>query len=171
MHDPNLLDRLETLPWSPWKGLVYRYTLGDYPPDRANYKGARWNPRDTAAIYSSLEKKTVLAEAQYRLSIEPFPVRLALWLHTVRVEVDSAVDLRDAELLRELGISEAELQDDDYSPCQRVGGAVAWLGRAGLFVPSARAGGGAGNLVLFPEAGERFEFEVVERKSVSHDGT
>jgi hypothetical protein len=43
---------------------------------------------------------------------------------------------------------------------QRVGGAIAWLGRDGLLVPSARADGV--NLVIFPNQQKaEYEFRVV----------
>jgi hypothetical protein len=51
MADRSSLDSiLASLKSSTWSGWVFRVMLNDYPPDRENTQGARWNPPDIAAI-------------------------------------------------------------------------------------------------------------------------
>jgi hypothetical protein len=53
---------LASLQCSMWGGQVFRVMLNDYPPDRENTHGARWNPPDVAAIYTCLEPAVWIAE-------------------------------------------------------------------------------------------------------------
>jgi RES domain-containing protein len=62
-------------------------------------------------------------------------------LYELLILLKAAVDLTDGRY-KEVGLTELELGTDDLSACQRVGGAVAWLGYDGIIVPSARAQGG-----------------------------
>ena len=45
-------DILEQVSPERFAGVVYRVMINDYPPDKENTVGARWNPKDTAAIYT-----------------------------------------------------------------------------------------------------------------------
>jgi RES domain-containing protein len=94
----------------------------------------------------SLERDTALAEAEYRLSLEPVPVRASRTLYTIRISLGKAMDLTSWDLLQDLGLAEPDLMGDDRSKCQRIGAAVAWLAHDGLLVPSARSSGT--NLVI-----------------------
>jgi RES domain-containing protein len=49
--------------------------LNDYPPDRENIQGARWNPPDVAAIYACFEPAVCIAEVEYNLARQPRPVK------------------------------------------------------------------------------------------------
>lgn len=60
---PEMLDLLQAAVRSVWKRTVYRHMFGAYPPDRSNTAGARWNGPPLAAIYTSRERETALAEA------------------------------------------------------------------------------------------------------------
>jgi RES domain-containing protein len=66
---------LASLKSSSWSGTVYRMMLGEYPPDRENTQGARWNPPDLAAIYTSLSPEAAIAEVEYNLAHQSQPVR------------------------------------------------------------------------------------------------
>jgi RES domain-containing protein len=136
--------------------------FGTYPPSRENTGGARWNPRGVAAIYSSLERDTALAEAAYRMSLEPFRPRAKRTVYRIGVRLNHLVDISDRSVLAQLGVTEVDLSADDFSACQKVGGAVAWLGNDGLLVPSARAAGT--NLVIFP--GDDYDFEVLDSEDI-----
>ena len=166
-HDPKLLDRLEAIEQRPWNGSVYRYTGGGRPPDQENTMGAWWNPPEVPAIYTSLERETMLAEFENALAaFVPRPRREAFTAYEIRVAVEGVLDLRPDGLLDELGITPADLTADDHTACQRVAGAVAWLSRGGLLVPSARHPDGT-NLVIFPHAQDpNYEFEVLSETSM-----
>ena len=148
LFDQDLLDALENLESQPWEGQAWRFVLGDTDPFQPNTRGARWNPPDTAALYTSLERTTVLAELDHVRHLQTPALRRELFVvHTIRTRVTRMLDLTDRTLLHTLGVGDAELSSDDRTPCRRVGGAAAWLGHDGILVPSARADGA--NLVVF----------------------
>ncbi len=148
LYDQDLLDALESLEAQSWEGEAWRFVLGDTDPFQPNTRGARWNPPDTAALYTSLERSTVLAELDHVRHLQTPPLRKELFvLHTIRTRVTKMLDLSDRDLLVTLGVRDSELSSDDQTPCRRVGGAAAWLGHDGILVPSARTEGM--NLVVF----------------------
>ncbi len=149
VDSPALLDRGLAVEPRPWEGTVFRHMFGDYPPDRENTRGARWNPPDTPAIYTSLSRAGALAEAEHQLAVQPMRPRVSRrTVYELAVRLRGLLDLTNPELLASVGITAAELGADDMTVCQRVGGAVAWLDADGLLVPSARSE--AINLVIFP---------------------
>lgn len=164
IHDPELLDKLQAVAPIRWKGRVYRYMFGEIDPGRANTRGARWNPPGVGAIYTALDRDTVRAELEYRLSFDVVRPRLEAQLYGIDVSLFSVLNLSSFGQLQALGLTKEECNDVDYRACQKVGGAVAWLEHDGLLVPSARSGGT--NLVIFqasqhPDA--EFEVREVER--------
>jgi RES domain-containing protein len=144
---PDLLDQLQSLKVAPWEGIVYRHMLGDYPPERANTRGARWNPPEVAAVYTSLNRETALAEAEYRLGLEPFRPRIKRVIYAIRVKLLEVIDLSGREDLAKLGIAKTDFEGFDFTACQLIGGAAQWLGSDGMLVPSARHRGT--NLVIY----------------------
>ena len=165
IYEPALLDRLEQLGSQEWEGVIYRHMFGAYPPSRQNTLGARWNPREVATLYASLERETALAEAEYRISLEPFRPKARRTLYSISMRLDRVVDLTDPDALAQVGITEVELVADDFAACQKVGGAVQWLGNDGLLVRSARAEGT--NLVIYPI--NNYDFEVVGSEEIIED--
>ncbi len=156
LYDRDLLDAIDAARPDSFKGAVWRVTIGTNPPIRPNTRGARWNPPGTAAIYASLDKEVAVAEIRNLLATQPVPPSVTLTLHKLEVDLDPVADFRDMTQLLTVGITQDELTSSDLTVCQNVGGAAAWLGRAGLLVPSARAQGA--NLVVYinemdPEAG------------------
>lgn len=133
----------------------------DYPPDQENTRGARWNPSETPAIYTSLSREVAIAEADFQISLEPFRPRVKRTVYRVRVALANVLNLSDHHVLQALGVGDAELRAFDHRACQTIGGAAEWLGHDGLLVPSARATGT--NLVVFPrKQGRDCEFEVLD---------
>jgi RES domain-containing protein len=159
---------LADLVGSVWSGRVFRVMLNDYPPDRENTLGARWNPPDVAAIYACLEPSVCIAEVEYGLSRQSRPVRpdLRKTLYQIEVTLSAAVDI--APILPELsdiGIGMPQLFADDMKVSQEIGRIVTWLGFDGLFVPSARSNGR--NLVIYPgRATESYRFEIGDQKEL-----
>ena len=64
------------------------------------------------------------------------------------VSIASLLDLTNATRLADIGITEEDFESIPWEPCQRVGGAVAWLRHDGLLIPSVRDSDGS-NLVIF----------------------
>lgn len=144
---------------------MFRYMFGDVEPSRANTRGARWNPPDVAAIYTALDRQTLVAEFEYRLGLDVVRPRAAPMLYGIHVSLSNVLDLSSLKQLRAIGLTEDEFRRVDYRACQKVGGAVAWLEHDGLLVPSARHVGT--NLVIYPASqGPNSQFEVRESESL-----
>jgi RES domain-containing protein len=141
--------------------------FSDYPPTKTNSSGARWNPRGIEAIYASLERETALSEAEYQISVQPLRPRAKRTLYRVHVLLRNVVDLRSLDVLDRLSLSQERLAAIDHLHCQRIGGAVEWMGYEGLLVPSVRRVGGT-NLVIYPtKQSPDSEFEVVGSEVIS----
>lgn len=80
-------------------------------------------------------------------------------LYELSVEVADVVDLTAPGALAAVGLTMDDIASDDHTACQRVGGAIAWLGRGGILVPSARRAGD--NMVILMGPGGEAEIERV----------
>jgi RES domain-containing protein len=157
--DEDLLDRLEQLELEPFVGRVFRVTFGSTPPEKANTRGARWNPPDVAAIYTSLDRETVIAESEQILASQPIRPQAVRKIHSISVSLRKVLDLRSRELLASFGVDDEALHSSDFWACRRVGEAAIHLGCDGILVPSARSTGS--NLVVYPANDEGSEFDVI----------
>lgn len=136
------------------------------PPQRENVKGARWNPEGLAAIYTSLEAETALAEVAYRLSLEPYAPSKGRVLYHLEVAVSNVVDLRGSGVLESLGITPNVLSDPlSLRQCQEIGAAAGFSGYTGLLVPSVRRPDGSNLVILAYD-----EFDVVEQQDLDPPG-
>ena len=163
LYSHELLEQLDRFTAAAWYGVVYRFTLGDFPPDRENTRGARWNPKDVAAIYTSRSRDVVLAEGERLIAVQGRPPTAKRNIYTIDVALGSVIDLASERDLISLGLSDTDLAGDDHAACQLVGGAVEWLWHDGLLVPSVRATGT--NLVIFPSKQRAgYQFNIVDRK-------
>lgn len=148
IHDPALLDALERFDAGPWQGRVYRHMLGSAPPELANERGARWNPPGTPALYTSLAESTAKAEGDHVIEMQPVPPQATRTIYEMDVSIENLLDLTGAGRLGAIGVTDEDFGSIPWEPCQRVGGAVAWLGHDGLLIPSVRDSDGS-NLVIF----------------------
>jgi RES domain-containing protein len=168
IYPPALLDILQTAAVSTWEGTVYRHMFGAHGPARGNTTGARWNEPPLEAIYTSCERDTALAEAEYYLAAQPLRPKAKRVLYTIRVSVKTVLDLTAPDILDRLGITPAILQGDDHSPCRLIGNAANWLGHDGLLVPSARRAGGT-NLVIYQQDLSANDFKVLVEEMIAAD--
>lgn len=168
IYSPEMLDILESAAVSAWEGTVYRHMFGTFSPALSNTEGARWNAPPVEAIYTSCERETALAEAEYSISCQPLRPRARRMLYTIRVSLHNVIDLTVPGLLRRLGITGDVLAGADQSPCRLVGSAVNWLGRDGLLVPSARRVAGT-NLVIYQQDPATDVFEVTDEEVIARD--
>lgn len=145
--DAAVLEALAELKPTTWSGRVWRHTFADNPPDKANGRGARWNPPGTDALYVSLERNGALAEAEHQIEMQPVRPRARRTIHRLQLGLSNLLDLTDKALLKRLGVDDESLAAIDFTACQRVGGAAAFMGHDGILVPSARHRGV--NLVVF----------------------
>jgi RES domain-containing protein len=161
VHDPALLDALERLDPRTSSARVFRHLLGSTPPERPNIRGARWNPPGIAALYTSTTSATAQAEGDHLISVQPIAPRATRVIYEIQVSLASVLDLTDTGVLRTIGLTAAEISSDDWTPCQRVGGAAAWLEHDGLLVPSARARGGTNLVVLMANMSPEAEIQTL----------
>jgi len=162
--DEDLLARLEQLEPQRYEGPVFRITFGSTPPERANTRGARWNPPDVAALYTSIDRETVLAEGEHLVASQPVRTTAPRRIHTIAVSLNRVLDLRSPELLANLGVTAEDLQSSDFWACRRVGEAANHLGCDGILVPSARGQGD--NLVILTSNGSDTDLEVLHTESL-----
>ena len=166
IYTPEVLDRLQAVEPKTWDGTAFRHMWAEYPPDRENTRGARWNPPDVPAIYVSLGRDGALAEAEHQIAMQPVRPRARRTVYELRVTLDAMLDLTDDGALEDLGIGHDELTAFDMLACQQVGGAASWLEADGILVPSARAE--ANNLVIFANnVSSDAVFEVISKEEIA----
>jgi RES domain-containing protein len=153
---------------TPWRGVLYRSTSPRYASKDdiitgagSKAAGGRWNPRASfSTVYASLEVETAVDEAIQHFRYHGFPISKAMPRVIVSFEakLKRALDLRDGDARRTLGVSERRMLDEPWREEQRKGreALTQAIGRLafeadiqGLLVPSAARKGGA-NLILFP---------------------
>ncbi|MGH9092236.1 MAG: RES family NAD+ phosphorylase [Acidimicrobiales bacterium] len=149
--DRALLDALASLPFGRWEGRAWRHMFNDYPPQRVNTSGARWNPPGVGAVYLALDPATALAEGQHVIDVQPRRTYARRVLYEVEMSATRVVDLTAPGAFDVVGLSAKDIAADDHSVCRRVGGAASRLGRGGLLVPSARAAGTNAVVLIDPE--------------------
>ena len=164
----SLENALASLQSSAWSGRVYRVMLNDYPPDRENTQGARWNPPDVAAIYTCFEPAVCIAEIEYSLARQPRPVKrdLRKTLYEIEVTLAAVVDLTPLlPHLDRIGIGSAQLFADNMKTSQEIGRLITWFGFDALIAPSARYEGR--NLVIYPgRTNESHSFTIVNQETL-----
>lgn len=161
-YDPAFLDVIESLPTRGWRGHVWRHMFNEYGPERINTGGARWNPPGVGAIYAAVERETAIAEGDHMIEVQPRRIFRRRVLYELAIDVDTVVDLTDPEALAATGLTMGDVASDDHTACQLVGGAIAWLGRGGVLVPSARRAGD--NMVILTGPGGDAEIERVSQE-------
>ena len=141
---------------SPLKATGFRSTGTKYANEAdllsghgAGAHGGRWNPRGLTAIYASLDPVTATKESYYELLQSGFPATVI----RPRVMVGLAIDLKqvlnltDGRIRRSLGLTVADLIEEDWSAIQlsgeepwtqAIGRGAAEAGFEGILVPSAR---------------------------------
>jgi RES domain-containing protein len=142
--------------------------FGTSAPSRSNTSGARWNGPPLEAIYASRERETALAEAEYYISLQPLRPEAKRKLYTIRIALNSVIDLSVPGVLAQVGIDDAVLRGTDHGRCRLIGSAVNWLGHDGLLVPSARRDDGT-NLVIYQQDFLAAEFEVIGEEVIEVD--
>jgi len=145
--DPDILDTLEERVVKDWKGYAWRVVIGLTEALRPNQRGARWNPPLTEALYCSLSEDLALKEIEALLDRQPVAITKRKVPYRLRVRLNRVIELETGAELEAFGVLQDELLGEDLTNAQRIGAAVAWLGIAGLIVPSARGDGQ--NLVIF----------------------
>lgn len=147
IHDPSLLDAIEQLGSESLVNVtLWRHMFNDNPPELSNTRGARWNPPGLAAIYTSSERGTAVAEGQHAIDSQPLRPKARRFVYKLRASASKALRITVADF-DSLGLSPDDLEDADFTKCQRIGEHAAFLGFDAIIVPSARSNGT--NVVIF----------------------
>lgn len=104
--------------------------------------GGRWNPPDVVStIYVSTSESGAIAELRRLLAGQARgTVSFPRQLHRIQLADIVAVDLTTEESLDAVGLTSADVADDDWTACQTVGNAVQYVG-----VQALRAGSATGD--------------------------
>jgi RES domain-containing protein len=166
LFDPEFLDALERHVTPEWIGFAYRVTVGTTEPLQTNTRGARWNPPDVEALYTSLIAEAALAEVEHLLSKQPVRVLVPRYVSRLSLRLSRVVDLSRTDVIEEFGWSLDDLSGEDLSLPRKIGSAIEFLGVPGLLVPSARTD--TTNLVLFMKNhGATESVEILETHAVT----
>jgi RES domain-containing protein len=114
VYDRKLVAALESLNPVPWEGMVFRHMFDPFPPERQNSRGARWNPPEVPAIYTSLQRNTALAEADYYVDLQPLRPKATRRIYRLEVALLSVLDLSEWKLLRSLGVDGDLFSSQEY---------------------------------------------------------
>jgi len=165
IHDPILIDRLSELPVEAFAGEVFRATPKSLDPLTYSTRAGRWSvDGGVAVLYTSLTREGALAEIGFHWSrLTPLPTKPAM-LHRLRLTTKSTLRLVRAQFPM-FGVDPARFGELNYARTQEIGEAVAFLGKDGLIVPSARWD--CDNLMLFNDnQAIESELEVVSSEEV-----
>lgn len=68
-------------------------------------------------------------------------VRFPRTIHAISVDDLEVIDLRSADVLNRVGLTQADVESDDHGPCRAVGEVAAQLGIGGVLARSATRAG------------------------------
>lgn len=147
--DDDLVQRIDHLGHTTWTGTAYRYTASRRDPlsgAGARLFGGRWNPKDIfATIYLASPVEACAGEVERAaLALGTVPeimLKAPYLLHTVEAKSLRVLDLRGEPALAQVGLSMADILDDDWTACQTVGHAAWFLEIQGILVRSASGAG------------------------------
>ena len=151
--DRDLVLALDRLAPTTWTGTVLRHHAPRYRAldgHGARINGGRWNPPDSfAVVYTALEPGTIDAEFQRLTRRTGLPAGTLLPRRIARIDASLAkvLDLTDIGTRRRLGVTLAQLTDDDWARTQGIGQAAHFLGYEGVLAPGADGGT---TLAVFP---------------------
>jgi RES domain-containing protein len=143
----SLIERIDGLPTREYSGVLFRNVAPGYPGlsgEGARRIGGRWNPRNSfPVLYTATDIGTAALEVlrtAAKLGISEQDL-LPRNLVTIVVSLNRILDLTDAAVRQEAGISTAVLKDDDTRICQAIGDAAHYLGFEGVLANSAAGPG------------------------------
>lgn len=141
-HDDRLLDALEEIGRTPYKGVMWRVVraVDDRSPLDGSWGAGRWNPASLSVLYGAQEADGALAEIHHHLSLgQPvFPSRMRHNLFELRVKVSEMLNFADMDALSPLGVEIGRYRDMLYGRTQEIAAAAAYMGFHGIMAPSAR---------------------------------
>jgi hypothetical protein len=104
LFDQKTIQTLEQFATAPWRGIVFRHMFAKFPPERENRRGARWNPPETPAIYTSLLRETAVAEAEYYIGMQSIRPSARRIVYRIKVALNNVLDLSERSALLNLDV-------------------------------------------------------------------
>ena len=138
IHDPKLLQRLDSRNTLAFAGTVFRATRVGQDPLAPSSRGGRWMvPDHVPVLYTSMERDGAIAEVAFHLSqLTPRPSK-PIEVHEIEASARKTLRLVEADLFL-LGVDPSAYKAINYPRTQEIGAAVEFLGCDGLIVPSLR---------------------------------
>jgi RES domain-containing protein len=149
IFDAQIIDFFETCKALQFDGEVFRATRKNLDPLAPSVAGGRWMiPQRSAVLYTCTTRPGAIAEIQFHWGLlTPIPSKPAM-VHKIAIATRNSVRITSAQLA-DLDIDSKKFAGRDYTRCQEIGAAAAFMGFDGLLVPSARSS--AENLVILHE--------------------
>lgn len=156
VRDSRLIDALEILPHTPFRGTVWRVVREGRDPCHCSAPGGRWDDGTFDVLYTSTTSDGAIAEMHFHLlrGQPVFPSKVRYALHELRVVLSEVMTLPTVNSLVALGLDAArfgQLSYDErlqeYPRSQDIAEVAHFLDCDGIVVPNARWD--CTNLVLF----------------------
>jgi hypothetical protein len=151
VHDRSVLDALEKLAPAPYDSDVWCVARKGRDPLQGSCANSRWRaPGELEVLHASEKRDGALAEAGFRLSLEPvWPSHIEHEIHVLAVRTARLLRLVNLRELENLGVDLARYETFDYGATQAIAAAAHFLEFDGMLVRSARFA--CNNLALFTE--------------------
>jgi hypothetical protein len=155
-REQRLLDALEALPRTAFKGKVWRVVREGRDPAQCSAAGGRWDDGSFEVLHTACERDGALCEMYFHLlrGQPVFPSKLRFTLFELEVQTAATLSLPGLPNLTALGLDISRYSQlsyaervQEYPSTQQLGEAAHFLDFDSLNVPSARYAGQ--NLVLF----------------------
>lgn len=130
--DQKVLDTLARVPVKGWEGEAFRHMYARISADHENTLGARWNFPQVPAIYTSLSRAVVIAEAEHQIAMQPRRPKARRTVYRIAVRLRSVLDISDPKTMADLSLDSEVLGAMDFRRCQEIGSCVEHLGHDGL---------------------------------------
>lgn len=147
IRDPDLLDRLQSIPCKTYKGTLWRMARAGRDPLMATRPKGRWDDGSFDVLYAALSPDGARAELHYHLTRgQPvFPSTLDVHLHELQIEARRVLEFDRLDALLPFGVDVARYGTSDYmqlqaeySVTQQIGEAAHFLTVDAVKVPGAR---------------------------------
>lgn len=140
VHDRALLDRLESIEPTIFRGDVWRIVSSGRNPVIGSTAKGRWSEQGGPEIlYTSLEKNGAIAEIGFRLSLEPvWPSKLRHDVYRLAATTNKTLRFVNLEALAAFGVEQGRYHLFDYDKTQEIAAAAYFLEYDGIQAPNAR---------------------------------
>lgn len=138
-REPDLLDRLDALPRTEYRGRAWRVVREGRDPLQPSHIAGRWDLGVSDALYTSLDPNGAVAEIDFRLRQEPvFPSRFRAILYELAVQLHDVARFDTLDDLTPFGVDIDRYHTRLYRQTQEIGDAAQFLAFTALIAPNPR---------------------------------